>query len=461
MAKILCITSGLSGILNASFELVSRLEALGHEVVSASPQPISEKVKAQGFEYLQLDHINFDPAPSVPVFNGSQKKLKRLVHKIRYVKKRRKQAITNLGMDQFLEKMKACKPEMVIADIELHEYIMTLVASEFNVLLLSQWFSTLDSEGLPPIQSTIVPGQGFSGSKLGIQLHWLKVKYQRWTIFFKKKLTSVYTDRRSVLQSYANIVGFPKRHIRKNYWPGPFSYEHLPLVHMTAENVEFEHEKNDQTNYLGPMVYEQRKDSGISKEVFDQLEVVYKDKIEKGKQLIYCSVSTFKAGDATFLKKVIAAVESLVHCNLIISLGGKLKRDQFKNLPANVFAFEKVPQLKVLKNADLSINHGGIHTINECIHFGVPMLVYSGKRSDQNGCAARLHYHGIGISANKDIDSPEQIKTKISDILASDEVKSRLAEVSNLYPKGDTKKLKEVLESLGVNSSTVLNHDDE
>ena len=74
--------------------------------------------------------------------------------------------------------------------------------------------------------------------------------------------------------------------------------------------------------------------------------------------------------------------------------------------------------LKVLPYADLSINHAGIHSINECIEYAVPMLVYSGKRSDQNGCAARVHYHKLGIMGDKDKDTAQNIANNIKAVLS-------------------------------------------
>lgn len=453
MAKILCMTSGLTGILNASFELVNRLEVLGHKVVSASPKTVGEKVRAQGFTYLQLDPINFDPAPSVPDYSGPTKKVKRLVHKLSHVKSRRQKAIDALGMENFLDKIKDARPQLVIVDIELHEHIMTLVSSGFNVLLLSQWFSTWDSPGLPSIQSETIPGNGFSGSKLGMRLNWMVVRRERWFIFFKKKLNTVYTDRRSILQAYAEKTGFHSYYIQKNYWPGPFTYDRLPVISMTAEGLDFPHDKRPALTYLGPMVYEGRKEPNAGPDAEGQLKGLWNEKQKNGTRLIYCSVSTFKAGDTAFLKRVITAAEGLPDYILIISLGGMLGSSEFEKLPSNVYAFEKVPQLDVLKHADLSINHGGIHTINECIHFGVPMLVYSGKRSDQNGCAARVQHHGIGIMADKDLDTPEDIKRKIEQTLNASSIRNRLAKAQKEYPTGDTSRLSVVLKGLGTELS--------
>ena len=416
MAKIVVITTGLTGILNASFELVNRLQQAGHECVCASTMPVEDKIEAQGFSCLPLDLVNFDPAPDVPNYKGPLRKVQRLLHKIIYVRERRKQAVKALGMDAFMKKIKGVNPDLVIIDIELHEHIMTLVTSPFKVLLLSQWFSTWNRKGLPPIVSDIIPGEGKKGIEQGIQNAWDEIIQQRKRTFLKKKLTSVFTDRRSILQLYAQQIGFSKKYIPENYWPGPFSYDQLPVISITDKSLEFPHDFRPDLTYVGSMVYVNRKEEA-NQEINEKLTAVFKQQNEKNKKLIYCSVSTFKEGDKHFLKNVIKACKGQHNWLLIISLGGLMDANEFHNLPENVYAFLRVPQLEVLKRADLSINHGGIHTINECLHFRVPMLVYSGKRSDQSGCAARVHYHGVGIMGDKDIDESEEIRKKIEVVL--------------------------------------------
>jgi UDP:flavonoid glycosyltransferase YjiC (YdhE family) len=118
-------------------------------------------------------------------------------------------------------------------------------------------------------------------------------------------------------------------------------------------------------------------------------------------------------------------------------------------MPKNVHAFAWIPQLKVLAAADISINHGGIHTINECVHFGVPMLVYSGKKSDQNGCAARVHFHEIGIMADKDVDDAATIQSKIHKLLSVHIYKKNITEMQLISKKYKLeKRLIEVVDSL-------------
>lgn len=421
MAKIVIITSGLTGILHASFELVARLEAAGHEVIYACPKEVGEKVQAQGFKYVQLPAINYFPEPELPDFKGKIQKIKRLYFKWRNKNSRQKVAIASLKMREFEAVIEKLNPDLWILDVELHEHIMTLVAKKKRVLLLSQWFSLWHRKGLPPLLQDTIPGENWQGSAIGLVWAWWKIKRQRWWIFWKKKIRSGGTNRRSILQKYAQEIGFSKRYILENYWPGPFVYGELPVMNMTALELEFPHDIRPNSFYVGPMVFENRVDIQTNSEVDKRLNAIFKIKKESGKSLIYCSVSTYRKGDKAFLKKIMEAVRGREDWILILGLGGMLETNFLQPLPENVHAFGWISQLKVLAEADLSINHGGIHTINECIHFGVPMLVYSGKKSDQNGCAARVHFHKIGVMADKDLDDAATIEKKV-DLVLSDEI---------------------------------------
>lgn len=439
MAKIICITSGLKGILHASFELVNRLQKVGHEVSCASPQEVGDYVSMQGFKYMQLAPVNHFPAPAIPTYTGMFKRFRRLGHKLWNMRHRQVTAVSNLGMDVFRDFLKKEKADLLIIDVELHEHIMTAVVSEQPILLLSQWFSLWNRKGLPPITTTMMPGKGQEGGEGNIASAWKEIQSSRHKMFQKKRMLSLGTDRRSTLINYAKQIGFSLDFIKENYWPGPFVYDKFPVISMTAEALEFPHDIRPNSFYVGPMVSANRVER-IDNALLLKLQSILKEKEEKNKALIYASVSSYKKGDTDFLKKLIQAVGTRTDWMMIIGLGGKLQSDFTENIPANVFTFSWVPQLKVLEQADCSINHGGIHTINECIHFQVPMLVYSGNKSDQNGCAARVAYHEIGIMADKDTDSIEAIRNNIINILGETKYTDKIKKVHQLYEANRSEK---------------------
>ncbi|MFG3658673.1 macrolide family glycosyltransferase [Streptomyces sp. NPDC047706] len=66
-------------------------------------------------------------------------------------------------------------------------------------------------------------------------------------------------------------------------------------------------------------------------------------------------------------------------------------------LPANVLARRFVPQPEVLDRAALFITHGGMNSVNEALHAGVPMLVVP-QGADQPMVARRVVELGAGLS---------------------------------------------------------------
>ncbi|MEV4410787.1 macrolide family glycosyltransferase [Catellatospora sp. NPDC049609] len=73
-------------------------------------------------------------------------------------------------------------------------------------------------------------------------------------------------------------------------------------------------------------------------------------------------------------------------------------------LPDNVIALGSVPQLEVLSRAALFVTHGGVNSVNEALHAGVPMLVVP-QGADQALVARRLAELDAGVSLRtEDVD---------------------------------------------------------
>jgi len=416
MARIFIVTTGLTGILNASFEMARRLRAAGYAVTFAAPRPVGERMAAEGLAFVELPFIDLDPAPPLPKGSG---RVRRTWLRFRDRKERRAAALERYRPHAFRQAVEDLDPDLVLIDIELHEYIFSAYEMKRNLVLLSQWYSTWRRPGLPYLLTDVIPGVGEAGTQDAMSAHWEAVKKQRSKMFARMALLSSWTDRRSILLALADECGFPRDLIRENWWPGVFTYNDLPAISMTPYEMEFPHEPRPDLHYVGPMVREGRKEKpAVSHDGLSLDDLLAKRK-SAGAKLILVTVSTLHAGDVGFLQRLTAAVAMRADWQLFIGLGGQLDPAELGALPENIHTFAYVPQLRVLKEADLSINHAGIHTIHECIHFGVPQLIYSGKRSDQPGCAARVHYHGIGLMADKDEDSAEDIRENIDEMLTN------------------------------------------
>jgi zeaxanthin glucosyltransferase len=110
----------------------------------------------------------------------------------------------------------------------------------------------------------------------------------------------------------------------------------------------------------------------------------------------------------------------------VLSTGGSLEPEQLGPLPPNVHAFDWIPQLEVLQAADCAVINAGT-SVYECILQDVPMVVYSLRFNDQNGTAARIGYHGLGIVGDKDRDDAAKIREHLQRLLDDRAFRQRVA----------------------------------
>lgn len=424
MGKILITITGQNGILNASLELARRLALAGHEVQLAAPRPVGERIEREGWAFTELPEILMEPAKLPALGSGPFGKLAGLYARWSMEDRLRAEANQATRPLAFVELTRQSSPDLLLIDIELHEYILAAHGRGLNYILLSQWYSLWRRPGLPYQLTHAIPGVGEDGTPAAIAAHWDKITKQRRGMFKRIARLSFGADRRSTLLRLAGENDFPLDTLEENYWPGAFTYDRLPVIAMAPLEMEFPHEPRPNLHYVGPMVHATRREKDAVSYCGKPIGDILDSAEAAGKKVILVTVSTLHAGDSEFLRRVVAATATVTDWEVIIGLGGKLKPEELTGTSAgarsegNVHFFSYVPQLRVLARADLSVNHGGIHTIHECLHFGVPMLVYSGKRSDQPGCAARVHYHRVGVMADKDIDQPDAIREKISQVLS-------------------------------------------
>ncbi|MFK7888169.1 MAG: glycosyltransferase [Gammaproteobacteria bacterium] len=418
MAHITCITSGLRGLLNASFELANRLQRAGHRVTYACPHDVRESVEAQGLEYVQLPAVNFNPAPPPANTDGS---LGARLDEWRSAPARREAGIKAMNLQPFCEFVEAAKPDLVLIDVELYEHIFTLYGMRLPFALITPFFATGSSAGMPPLSLGVVPGEDDRGSGLTVWKHRLR----RFKQIKMVSLRNAFTERRSVLKSLARKVGYPLSRLEE-YGPHVlFADKHLPVLHLTASELEFGLASCSNVHYVGPMVARGRVDQAVSTADRTRLGALYAARQADGGALLYCWLTTMNNQDTDFLARVIAAVGNRADWTLIIGYSGSKPA---RELPRNVHVFEYVPQIEVLAQADLCITYGGMNTVHECLAERTPMLTYP-RFHDQPGVAARLVHHGLAHRGDVGTDSAEVIAGRIQNVLDDDALRAKLQQM--------------------------------
>ncbi len=415
MVHIVCITGGLTGLFNASLALIEQLLQAGHEVTYASPTDFSEALSAEGIPFVQMEEWVIQPGdPPMGRWEKWQK-----------LRSRQEAAVDGLGVNGFVEQMRSLSADLLLIDIEMHPHIMAAAQAGFVVGLLCPFLSVWHRPCLPPIHTGIVPGVGWRGSYWGIELSWLQYGWRQWQEGQRERWRRTGLDRVSVLRCHAERIGYRfRRRSGWAQWLVPYPHGNLPILCLNASELDFPHVPHPTMYYVGPMVQtyrQQRVSEQACNEITDLLE-----KHSSGRSLIYCSCSTFVQGDTRFLQKVIAAVAAQPQWDLVLGLGGQISPQILGALPPNVYAFAWAPQMLLLQYADCAIHNGGINSLNECICCGVPMLIYSLKRYDQDGNAARAVHYGLGIAGDFEQDGIVQISQHLQRLLTDDGYRQRV-----------------------------------
>jgi UDP:flavonoid glycosyltransferase YjiC (YdhE family) len=147
--------------------------------------------------------------------------------------------------------------------------------------------------------------------------------------------------------------------------------------------------------------------------------------------LVLCS--TFATVHTGFVKRILQAAARRPDWDVILSLGDRDGERQFDSLPANVHSFPWVPVLELLPHTDVVVTNAGPNTINECIRFGVPPVVYSLGTNDQPGNAARVAYHDVGIVGDIEAETVDQFIAHVEQALCDADIQSNIERMQDRF----------------------------
>lgn len=191
----------------------------------------------------------------------------------------------------------------------------------------------------------------------------------------------------------------------------------LNLVYTLREYQPYESEFSDEEyKFLGPSVYDRKAES------FD---------FAKGENpVVYISLGTIVRGAGSFFRTCMEAFRDET-IDVIISTGQKFDISRMKNIPPNVHLYRSVPQLEVLKMADVFVTHGGMNSISEALTAAVPMVVIPFS-SDQPTNARSVEKLGVGRKMDYTSVDKNSLKSTIFSVLADQEIHSNLLKVQTL-----------------------------
>src|SRR5262249_51928812 len=120
------------------------------------------------------------------------------------------------------------------------------------------------------------------------------------------------------------------------------------------------------------------------------------ERIDRSRPLVYASMGTLQNRVLRTFRMIAEACVGQ-DLQLVISLGGGQDPAMLADLPGDPIVVGYAPQLDLIRQAALTISHGGLNTALESLACGVPMVVLP-VTYDQPGVGARVEYAGMGRS---------------------------------------------------------------
>ncbi|EKQ56608.1 MULTISPECIES: macrolide family glycosyltransferase [unclassified Clostridium] len=169
-------------------------------------------------------------------------------------------------------------------------------------------------------------------------------------------------------------------------------------------------ESFDETyKFIGPSIADRREDTDI---VLNNNE---------DKKIIYISLGTIFNNSIEFYESCFKAFENM-NVQVVMSVGKKININEFKSIPLNFIVRNYVPQLEILKYADLFITHGGMNSTNEGLYYDLPLILIP-QSVDQPFVANRVAELGAGIIIEKDKITSEILNQSVTRILSDNNFK--------------------------------------
>jgi UDP:flavonoid glycosyltransferase YjiC (YdhE family) len=441
--RILHFAHGLGSCNNSLRELVRRLRGAGFELCVASHVDLSGVLEGLGvrFEHLQQDRMIADRRlREIDALPGGNP-LKCLVQRIRVSRIHRQHSI---AMTEVTDLVHEWKPDLLLIDMECHVAMIQTRKLGIPTVLCSRWFTVFRSGLVPPMHTTLAPPENFAES-LRVRWAWTRLMLRKWRLdlrqqFSRRRFRTIHYDSnaRSELRAIAAYNGLSLKAITdRSHWLIPHVYRDIPVMSLTAQELEFEDADDPRMHYVGSMVPGDTNDKQSAASVAFQQFV--KRRESSGNPLIYCSYSTCWDTGSQNIELLLDLFTRRQDLDMVIGLGGKTQSMANVVLPDNIFMMDYAPQLEVLDKAAVVITHGGISTINEALHKGVPLMVCSAGHIDQNGCMVRLVHHHVGVAASSDPINPVELEHLIDDLLGEQgiEIRTRVMEMQDCLQRYD------------------------
>lgn len=421
MARFLFLCYHGKGHFNPCFNLARTLQK-SHEVLFGGVQFFYKYITSQGFSYYPLKSVPF--GLGLEAWMCEQQKRKPIyIHALKarwkdelYI--RREQELTKL-LDTF-------EPDVILLDThQTTDFIVLyplLKVRKIRLALVHAMLTSVLMDNFPPVNSLVFPDD-----HIGIT--------REIKLLTDKKRKRLSMQKLRYLGMSDDVI--IQRRLRKNYIPSRYISAQQRFYGLVLKGLqefiflprEFDFKEvrsaADQ-HYVGFQIDYERSEAGSEAYTVARTKILQKK--TTGKKVVYCAFGTVPIDDAqTFLLFINNLITALADSNVVLLLATSLDVSDVQNVHNDIYILNYVPQLDVLRYADVFITHGGLNSIKEAIDQAVPMLVYPGESvMDPPGNSTRVVYHELGLRGNMKTDTVEDIYTKINQLLTDQRFKNNV-----------------------------------
>ncbi len=115
-----------------------------------------------------------------------------------------------------------------------------------------------------------------------------------------------------------------------------------------------------------------------------------------GKMYLYVSMGSTPLNNQPELFNAVIKNFGNSEWHVVMNIG-EASQESIGEIPQNIVVRNYVPQIKVLEQADVFLTHGGMNSVMESCHFGVPMIVFA-LQPETEITARQVETKGLGIS---------------------------------------------------------------
>jgi zeaxanthin glucosyltransferase len=396
------------GHINPNIKLAQCLQKLGYRCVFASTLEFREVIIKNGFELVLAQSKPFGLGlEDMQYENANSPYLESLLDRFQDLS-------YNARKKDYEKWLKEYQPELILIDTFYStDFILIeplIRQNDIKLVFVQTMLSPYNDGFMPPLNTFILPDNANK-----VKVAWQKMK-------IKRAFSRTFDLIRFLGLSNLLLI---KRKFKKNQISKEYAIINDKVFHVGFQYIEEWVLAPQEIEFLGKPIKANQHYLGLMTDTQEQtlpdnLQDFVNQAKSQHKKVVYASLGTLhnvhtKGKSTQFFEKLLSIFEEK-NDYLILSVGKELKNN-LKTQAKHIKILETVPQRGLLKAVDAFITHGGLNSVLESAYAGVPMLLVPlNNKWDQNGNAARVVYHGLGIKANLQ-DSKQAIENTISELL--------------------------------------------